>query len=245
MPTPGQHWTMPIAHGVWDNQINDWIVGWYSGMVHPIDLTWDCWIRKTLKPEFCDFPQKHVLQSVNLAASHVLAYTLLHNVTCVGLHTLLHNITCVSLHIVRQCHMCWLTHIVTQYHMCWLTHCYTMSHVLALTLLQNAHMCWLTHCYRMPTCVGLHTFTQCRMCWLYTHLHTVVNTNHLLRHSSAIWSTHRHDHRRSGFHRHTPISCCASYSSAQFHNHFNIKLANTRCSSMQDRKIAPQAPSDK
>ena len=88
-------------------------------------------------------------------------------------------------------------------------------------------MCWLTHCYTM-----LHVLA-------YTHLHTVVNTNHLLRHSSAIWSTHRHDHRRSGFHRHTPISCCASYSSAQFHNHFHIKLANTRCSPMQDRKIAP------
>ena len=131
--------------------------------------------RASLKPEFRDFPQKHVLQSVHLAASNVLAYTLLHNATCV-----------------------------------WLTHCYTMSHMLA-----------------------------------YTHLHTVVNTNHLLRHSSAIWSTHRHDHRRSGFHRHTPISCCASYSSAQFHNHFHIKLANTRCSLMQDRKIAPQAPSDK
>ena len=144
-------------------------------------------VRASLKPEFRDFPQKHVLQSVHLAASNVL-----------------------TLHSVTQCRKCWLTHCYTMSHVLTYTHCSTMLHVLA-----------------------------------YTHLHTVVNTNHLLRHSSAIWSTHRHDHRRSGFHRHTPISCCASYSSAQFHNHFDIKLANTRCSLMQDRKIAPQAPSDK
>ena len=177
MPTPGQHWTMPIAHGVWDNQINDWIVGWYSGMVHPIDLTWDCRIRKT------------------------------------GLERCAHHWNRNSVIFPRSmyCNPCTWAH-----HMCWLTHCYTMSHVLTYT-----------HCSTM-----LHVLA-------YTYLHTVVNTNHLLRHSSAIWSTHRHDHRRSGFHRHTPISCCASYSSAQFHNHFDIKLANTRCFPMQDRKIAP------
>ena len=206
MPTPGQHWTMPIAHGVWDNQINDWIVGWYSGMVHPIDLTWDCRIRKTGLERCAHHWNRN---SVIFPRSMYCNPCTWPHQMC-WLYTVLHNVANVGLHIVTQC-----------------------------------HMCWLTHCYRMPTYVGLHTFTQCRMCWLYTHLHTVVNTNHLLRHSSAIWSTHRHDHRRSGFHRHTPISCCASYSSAQFHNHFDIKLANTRCSSMQDRKIAPQAPSDK
>ena len=135
MPTPGQHWTMPIAHGVWDNQINDWIVGWYSGMVHPIDLTWDCRIRKTGLERCAHHWNRN---SVIFPRSMYCNPCTWPHQMC-WLYTVLHNVANVGLHIVTQCHMCWLTHIVTQYHMCWLTHCYTVSHVFGF----------------------LHTFTHC------------------------------------------------------------------------------------
>ena len=89
MPTPGQHWTMPIAHGVWDNQINDWIVGWYSGMVHPIDLTWDCRIRKT---------------GLERCAHHW-------NRNSVIFPRSMYCNPCTWAH-----HMCWLTHCYTMLH---------------------------------------------------------------------------------------------------------------------------------
>ena len=57
-------------------------IGWYSGMVHPIDFNKRLSDREDGISERCAqtgisrFPQKHVLRYVHTGASHVLAYTL-------------------------------------------------------------------------------------------------------------------------------------------------------------------------